>query len=257
MKKSGIVSLIAIAMIITGIALGGISQMIDTFATGGYSFTFESDVQRYDVQEQVFYNINDIEIKSQNASIEFTEHNLDGGIRVSMKQAPINLSMYQSDDVLIIDQGHKIVQSKGTQTKITISVPTGYVFDEANIYLTAGSSSVTNLKANDIEMDITASSVELNKIVGRVIEVSSKVSSVQMTRVEADELEFNNYMGNFSGSLVGGISHYNYDIQLTCGQTEINGDYYAGIVNNISKGTGYKSLSVDNKLGSITLRMED
>lgn len=306
MKGCGIT---AIIMLVTGLILTGVVTIIKgrsylnnfffSMADGRFDSwmnwledadweTGEYAFEGYDIDEYSMYN-ETYNIDYADFSYEF---DISSANKLDMNLAGCSFDIYDSDDdTFWIESSGSIkmqayqengtVYIKGTNSHnnledfgdsmVTLYIPEGLHFDEANIEMGAGRMYVGSLNADKMVLNVGAGQIEGDGITADTISVKVGAGSVDLYDLTArtingkvdmgrlyvegavnGDINCESAMGNVMLELDGSEKDYNYDVKCSAGSVYIDGESFSGVdySKKIDNGAD-KKITLHTSLGGI------
>ncbi|MCM1267056.1 MAG: DUF4097 family beta strand repeat-containing protein [Bacteroidales bacterium] len=128
----------------------------------------------------------------------------------------------------------------GSADKIYLSLPTDFIFDEADVTIGAGTMRGDALRARDLDMVVGAGTCDVQELAGNEISMEIGAGDVKTAHLDAEELSVD--VGAGEADLRGVSVRRELDLNLGAGNAEIEGEI-----------TG--ELSVECGMGNVAMRL--
>ena len=199
----------------------------------------------------------------------------DGSTKVATENVG-KFQAYQDGKELCIRATRK-AKENAENCKITLYLPEGYVWEEADIEVGAGYIEISQMYAKELELEVGAGKITAAAITAEKLSLSVGAGEIRMTDAQAANLEASvgmgnlNYQGTVSGSmeaecsmgnmtiqLTGKETDYDYEIECVAGSIYLGEKQYSGAVKEqtISNGTGRKA-DLECSMGNIKVSFTD
>lgn len=249
--------LVGLCFIFAGISIGGLNQLSSIHFIENWDFRWKSyPISDVDYNSQTSIDDLKIDIYNANIQIEYSDH-IDH-LRVEARQLYNGFEVYEKNGTLVIKQPHYWWNSHHSKAKITVYVPHHYVFDEVNISMAAGVSTINSLKAKEIKLDGVAGTYKIINSECDIFKVDTVCSSMVLKELTVhNQLKIDNVMGSVKAILTGHENEYAYNVDVALGSVQIKNEKFSGIADRKTNHNADKDIKVDCVLGSVNVEMED
>lgn len=254
--------LIGVCLIVIGVAIGGVEQMnISQFSfLKDFQLVWSAD-RKDDIQLKAASSIEDIEMNTSMADIEFYEEDHLDYVIVNASHIYSGFEVKQDKKKLIINQPHYwTTNDSQKRAKIKITVPKGMQFEEMNIKANAGMTIIKNVNAKDVCVENAAGKLTMNNIVCQNMEIDASMSQTDLSQVTCqNHLDIDLGMGDINILFNTHKQAYTYSVDVGMGSVQIGDEKFSGFVEKDSHhGSSHDHhIDVDCGMGSVKIEMEE
>ncbi len=201
--------------------------------------TWEEEAQ-YDIEEALDINAvisasgcSKIEVSVEAAGVEIVEGKRDGSLYVAEAGKYIEWEQKVDDDTLELTirrkRGIKNISWEDGRAQAILVIPTGETFREIEINVGAGYVAADTVTTGKLDLEAGAGSIIIN--FGNVQELSIECAagSVEYRGTVGRELEAECQAGNIEAYLSGDKDEFNYELEVSMGNIEIDGETYGSL----------------------------
>lgn len=152
----------------------------------------------------------------------YLQESADDQIYISVEGKALRHYYLVDGSTLRIRNAGQTKKIAGTSDKVYLSVPAGFVFDEADVTLGAGRLEGGALLAKDVSMEVGAGECSLEKISGREVSLNVGAGKIKTQQLEAKELTLDVGAGEYK--LEGVSVTEDMELSLGMGNAEIEGE---------------------------------
>lgn len=202
----------------------------------------------------------------------------DGIISISV-QGVGDCDYYVKEDTLHVEsfKGNHFVGADLSKNQIVIDLPKGITFDEVELTCGAGVAEIDHVTANELEIEVGAGEVSVN--FADVMEFSANIGAGRletsdMTAQDVDlevgmgecvyhgeilrELDAECDLGNMEIIVKGDVKDYNYEIDCSVGNIELDGRSFTGLAAEQSIYNGAPgSFDISCNMGNVTVSFQE
>lgn len=277
-----------------GIMMGGFPKIITMAENGELSFgkyngdfnihvtDFDSNVD-FDSNFEIFdgnYSSNNLGTKDQikNLQVELgggeliIEESSSDQIQVHSENA-MKFQCYVDGDTLYVKGLKNIVTPGINHNTIYLELPSDMIFQEVNLTLGGGQILIDELNSSECTISLGAGYVEADTLFTDDLDISVGAGAVAIADGKAKNTVFDVGMGEiqFEGEILGDLdascsmgsidldlagqeNDYNYNLDCSMGEIEINNSSYAGMAStrNIDHDAAY-NITIECSMGSVDL----
>lgn len=257
---------IAFAIALIFAIVGGILS-----ALGALSFVFgddeksAGDVKNYDIKE----NITSLEIEIGAAALEIKE-----GDRTEVKSNLKNLNVEVKGSTLFITQETTFFTKVSEDAALTLTVPKGIEFNEADITSGAGQVIIEKLSAKEIELVLGAGEVIIEELsasyscsieggAGKLsinggsikdLDLQLGVGEVNIENALKGDCEIDCGVGEANIRLLGNMEDYTVKMAKGIGDARVNGKE---VSSNEKIGSGPNRIEINGGVGAVNVKIEN
>lgn len=220
-------------------------------------------------------NVQNLKVEVGGCQFE-TKSSDDASIYLEVKNA-YKFQGYVEDGTLYIRTTARVINwSEVNDCKITLYLPDGYRFEEADIEMGAGDMKLKRLCADSVSLEAGAGQITVDGIQAREVEVSIGAGRIMLEDMEITELEaevgmgefvadgsingsaeVNCSMGNVEMKLDGGEKDFNYRVEGSMGNIDLGRESYNGFSNEVVLDNGAdKEMQVECSMGNISIQFK-
>ena len=242
MKKSTIVLLVALAMLLCGVCLTvyGVTSQKDTVSTSTVEPIDAKDIKKIDIDVLA----SSVEIKPSD----------DDKIHISYNDAIFckymhtvkngELKIECTDVIPHISFG--ISFGVTTSSKVVLLVP-DYMTADIDVELDAGSFLMQNVTvAGKIDVESDAGAITLENVNGVSASVQTDVGSIDIEELDSKIVTLTNDVGNINGTLCGKIDDYTIDCDKDMGKSNVS-----------DRVGGDRQLKIKSSVGNVNIKFAE
>lgn len=253
---------IGVCFIVAGISMGGAKQINkNQFAFMNHLDIEWSPNKKDDIEYIAQSSINELEIVTTVADIEFQEKKDIKNIQVDVSNVYSGLKVDEDGHKLIIKQpSYWINNGKSRKAKISIVVPQGYQFEKVEVNANLGETKIENLNTNDLSIENSMGKLTMEDVVCYNMEIDAGMSQTDLKKVTCyKNLNIDLGMGEVKILLNNHKHDYNYNVDVGMGEVQIGDEKFSGFAEKSSHHNDLKScqIDVDCGMGSVKVEMED
>lgn len=265
----------------------GASELIDEVVEGyeGFEGYDINDAMMFDKGqtvesgslEKTFENMNASKLKIEIGGCELEIVSSENDSARVFTDNVGNFQAYIKGDELCI-KGTRKAREDAENCKITLYLPAGYAWKEAEVEVGAGAISMGEISASKVELEVGAGKITASAIKAGELDVSVGAGEIRLENMEVADLEAGVGMGNFAaqGTVTGNIeaecsmgnmtlqlsgaqSDYNYEVECVAGNINIGDDKYSAATakeQKINNGAG-KKMDLECSMGNIKVIFEN
>lgn len=257
---------VAFAVFLIVSIIGGICGAIGMLS---YSFDGSGDTAGETRSYPVSADIKSLDVEVSAAALEIVN-----GDSFSLTSNHKYLSVKDDNGTLRISEEKKLFGVSSDGIRVTLTVPSGFVFENAAVSAGAGQVRVDTLCANTLDLDLGAGAAEIACLnvssTARINGGTGKltVKSGELHNLTADigvgKLELRSKLtgrcsvdygiGDAELTLLGRRDDYQIEIEKGVGSATLDGK---AIENDCTCGTGANQVDIDGGIGSVHIRFED
>lgn len=160
--------------------------------------------------------------------------------------------------------------------KLTLTVPAGISWDEAELEAQLGSVLIDSLAADEAELDASMGNIEIQSLTARKMDADAEMGTIIVENAALKKLEADASMGDvkIEGTVEGSVevtasmgsviltlrqpeSDFNFEITADMGSVSINGNEYTGLSREKTiDNRGSWEMELDSSMGSIEIFFE-
>lgn len=255
---------LAFAVFLSVSIIGGICSAV-AMVFGFLGGDNVGEMQTYSISSE----ITSLDIEIGMASFEIVE-----GENFSVESNLKNLSVEEKNGVLQISDEQKNGSIGSSDASVVLTVPAGFVFDEANVSAGAGELTIDTLTANDLKLDLGAGETEIGYLtVSEKAEINNGAGELTIQGGELNDLSMDlgvgemeltgkltgdcliNYgVGEAKLNLSGDSSDYQIELDKGIGGATLDGETMSA---DSVYGDGPNRISIDGGIGSIRIQFEE
>ena len=225
------------------------------------------------VGEMQTYSISG-EITSLDIEIGMAAFEIVEGENFSVESNLKNLSVEEKDGVLQITGEHKNSSIGSSDASVVLTVPAGFVFEEADISAGAGELTIDTLAASELKLDLGAGETEIGSLTvlekaeinngageltiqgGELNDLSMDlgVGEMELTGKLTGDCTINYGVGETILNLAGDSSDYQIALDKGIGGATLDGETMSG---DSVYGDGPNKISIDGGVGSLRIEFEE
>lgn len=252
---------IGVCLICIGIGFGGIQQMKVPYLLGLDNFQLIWSADKEDnIQYHVESTINELELNTTRADIEFYEkENLDD-IEVKVSNVYSGFQINEENHKLVIYQPHYWFNyDDNKKLKIQIMMPQGYQFKNIDINANIGATTIENINTEDLYIENSMGKLTLNQVVCHNLDIDTGMSQTDLKHVNCqNHLNVDVGMGEVNILLNNRQLEYNYSVDVGMGSVQIGNEKFSGLKETHSHNESQEQhIDVDCGMGSVKIEMED
>lgn len=258
MKKTTwlvIISLIiALALFITGIILGGLNELVSAYHQGDLNISIPF-VRRENLKGE-FEGIENLDIEASAGNFEIIEYSGDV-IEVMAKNVSYRSELYQENDTLIFKENFRFgILPINNDTNVKIYIPKNHQFNKVTIEVDAASFKMSNLLADELEVDVDAGSFKADNITTIKAAIDVNAGDAKIDLLDSKKSEFDADVGDIKVTMVGTESDYSYEVDCNLGDVQVGSYSGEGLSDEYYYRGGNRSIEADCNVGSIIIKME-
>lgn len=134
---------------------------------------------------------------------------------------------YVEDGEITLDIYGK--DSQGGKTQVSVIIPRGHVFQEADVKVGAGSCTVLDLEAQELELDLAAGEMILEEMRVSSLSIDCAAGNVSCSGRVLGDVEVDCAAGNVTLLLNHDKNEFNYELEGAGGSIQIGDDTFSGL----------------------------
>ena len=244
---------IGIALIITGICLGGINQ-VNTIQPSLISF---NNQPKEDIDYQVKNYIDTLQIDTSYADMTFVEKDVQN-LRVEAKNIYEGFQVLQHNQTLVIQQPYHFM--KNQKAKITIVIPKDSIMKDIALSTQLGETNINQLDSQIITIHSRLGQLNIKEINCQKLNIDTDMGATQITKINCHKMcQMSCHMGSIDILFKNWQKGYNYDMNINAGSVSINGNELSGLNEKINQNNDETShyLSIYCGMGSVNIETEE
>lgn len=202
-----------------------------------------------------------LEISVEAAGVEIMEGDVKGSIYLAEAGNYIEWEQEIDDDTLKLTirkkrgKGNRISSWDSEAYHAVLVLPKAEEFHEIKVKVGAGSVEADRITANKLELEAGAGSISIDSGSVGELKIDSQAGSVIFTGRVDRELEADCQAGSAEVYLAGSQEDFNYDLDVSIGNIEIDGRNYSGLDKKkaITNEDAWKKAKLNCEIGSVEL----
>lgn len=255
---------LAFAIFLSVSIIGGICSAV-AMVFGFLGGNNVGEMQTYSVSSE----ITSLDIEIGMASFKIVE-----GDSFSVESNLKNLSVEESNGVLQISEEQKNGGIGSSEASVVLTVPAGFVFEEANISAGAGELTIDTFSANVLKLDLGAGETEIgclnvlekteiNNGAGELtiqdgmlhnLSMELGVGEMELTGQLTGDCTVDYGVGDAELNIIGNRADYRIEIDKGIGEASLDGE---SMTDGGVYGDGSNEISIDGGIGSIRINFTE
>lgn len=254
MKKTGITFLVGIVLIIIGVIFGGLHHMDHLSNLSSYRW-------RRQQESDISYNTthaSSLDIRVHFANIQFYQTQ-EEDIRVEASHIYNGFQVYEKNNTLIIEQPHYLWWNDADTSFISVYLPETMVLDEVQIDMSAGKTTLSDLKARQVDIDTIAGELNLDDVKCETMDIDASMGQTIINHLQINKrLDIDLGLGDIYILIDDYEEAYNYSVDVGLGNVSIGHQQFSGIVDRLNQSVfSAPMLDIDCGLGNVDIEMEE